>query len=104
MLFRSRRNRAGDKVSRVMEMLPYQETGMVYLPKAAPWLADFESECAQFRRDGKSTHDDQVDPMCDAVAILLGKNTSILLVIGRPKTRNNVMVPVIAGRHEVSAL
>ncbi|MDE3073901.1 MAG: phage terminase large subunit [Chloroflexota bacterium] len=81
----TRRNRTNDKVVRVMEFLPFQETGMVYLPKEAPWLLLFEAECAQFRRDGKSAQDDQVDPMCDAVSLLLGRNTSVLSVVGVPQ-------------------
>ena len=51
--------RTRDKVTRVMEALPYQATGMVLLPKGAPWLGSFEAELATFRKDGKSRHDDQ---------------------------------------------
>jgi len=77
--------RTKDKVTRVHEMLPYQATGMVYLPKGAPWLSAFEAECAQFRADGKSTHDDQVDCATDGVTLCLGKGTSILSVLGPRK-------------------
>jgi len=51
--------RRTDKVSRIMDILPYQATGMVYLPRGASWLPGFESEIAQFRKDGKSARDDQ---------------------------------------------
>lgn len=78
--------RIRDKVTRVKDILAYQATGMVYLPQGAPWLPAFESECASFREDGKSTHDDQVDCFADGVLILLGRATSILSVIGRRKT------------------
>jgi predicted phage terminase large subunit-like protein len=77
--------RLTDKVSRVMTALPYQATGMVYLPKTANWLAAFEVEAASFRADGKSTHDDQVDAMTDGISLLLGKGTSILNVLGSAK-------------------
>jgi predicted phage terminase large subunit-like protein len=74
--------RLTDKVSRVKVVLPFQEVGMVYLPRQAPWLPGFEIECAQFREDGKSSRDDQVDAMADGIFIALGKGTSILSVLG----------------------
>lgn len=74
--------RTKDKVTRVMEALPYQATGMVWLPRGAPWIQTFEAEVAQFRKDGKSKVDDQVDCLADGVTLLLGKGTSILNVIG----------------------
>ena len=77
--------RTKDKVTRVNEILAYQETGMVWLPKSALWLPAFELELAQFRADGKSIHDDQVDAFADGVLMTLGKGTSILSVIGKPK-------------------
>ena len=73
-----------DKVTRVKDILAYQATGMVYLPRDAPWLPAFEVELAQFREDGKSTHDDQVDAFADGVALLLVKGTSILSVLNKP--------------------
>lgn len=74
--------RLTDKVSRVKVVLPFQQTGMVYLPKGASWLPAFEMELAQFREDGKSTKDDQVDAWADGVQLTLGKPTSILSVLG----------------------
>lgn len=74
-----------DKVTRVKDILNYQATGMVYLPKGAPWLAAFESEAAQFREDGKAPRDDQVDCFADGVFLLLGKGTSILSALGKSK-------------------
>ena len=74
-----------DKVTRVKDILNYQATGMVYLPKGAPWLALLEAECAAFREDGKAKHDDQVDTLADGVLILLGKGTSILQVLGKER-------------------
>lgn len=77
--------RTKDKVTRVQEILPYHVTHMVYLPKNAPWLPAFTSECAQFRADGKAKHDDQVDCLCDGVWFTLGRPLSILDVLGTPK-------------------
>lgn len=74
-----------DKVSRVEEILNFQQTGMVYLPRSAAWLTGFEVEMAQFRKDGKSKQDDQVDCFTYAIKLLLGKGTSILSVLGKSK-------------------
>jgi predicted phage terminase large subunit-like protein len=74
--------RVKDKVTRVKHILAYHATGMVYIPKDAPWTAAFEQECAAFREDGKSRHDDMVDTMADGVFLCLGKGTSILNVLG----------------------
>lgn len=75
--------RVRDKVTRVMDALPFQATGMVYLPVDAPWIKGFEAELASFRKDGKSMKDDQVDCFADGVTLCLGKGTSILSVIDR---------------------
>lgn len=75
-----------DKVTRVQEMLPFVVTHMVYLPKNAPWVMGLLSECAEFRKDGKQQHDDQVDCLCDGVWFTLGRPLSILDVLGNSKT------------------
>lgn len=54
-----------DKITRAMDVLPTVAAGCVYLPSDAPWLSDFLTESAQFP---SGTHDDQIDPMMDAVA------------------------------------
>jgi predicted phage terminase large subunit-like protein len=54
-----------DKVTRAMDAAPYIEAGNVLLPREAAWLSDFLSECSMFPN---GAHDDQVDPLCDAVA------------------------------------
>lgn len=48
----------GDKITRVAQITPMIEAGLVALPKHAHWLADFEAEIASFPN---GTHDDQVD-------------------------------------------
>lgn len=73
--------RQKDKVTRVQEALPFIVTHMVYLPKNAPWLPEFLTECAAFRKDGKQTKDDQVDCLCDGIEFSLGRPLSILDVL-----------------------
>lgn len=57
------RNR--DKVSRAHDVAPFIESGNVLLPEDAPWLSDFLAEAATFPG---GAHDDQMDPMFDAIA------------------------------------
>ena len=59
-----------DKVSRVMDVAPSIESGQVVLPRSAPWLSDFLAETSAFPA---GAHDDQVDPMCDAIADIVLK-------------------------------
>ena len=54
-----------DKMTRAMDAAPSIEAGQVLLPRLAPWLSDFLAETAAFPN---GAHDDQVDPMADAVA------------------------------------
>ncbi len=89
-----------DKVSRVSEVLAFQETGMVYLPRDAQWLAAFELELAQFRRDGKSPRDDQVDTWAHSLKLMLGKGTSILAVLGKERRDVKPATPVLADAKE----
>jgi len=56
--------RNNDKSSRAADAAPFIESGNVLLPADAPWLSDFLSEIASFP---SGAHDDQVDPMCDAI-------------------------------------
>lgn len=57
----------GDKAARVAAQSPKIEAGRVYLPPAAPWLAAFLAEHAQFPR---GEHDDQVDTTAMALEYL----------------------------------
>ncbi len=59
------RNR--DKLTRVMGAVPYIESGYIYLPENAAWLNDFLLECESFTADDTHAHDDQIDPLCDAI-------------------------------------
>lgn len=60
-----------DKLTRVMDALPYIEVGAVCVPEDAPFTSDFVTECEAFAADMSHDHDDSVDPLCDCVADLL---------------------------------
>lgn len=54
-----------DKISRAHDAAPFIESGNVLLPIDAPWLSDFLAEASSFPG---GAHDDQMDPMFDAIA------------------------------------
>lgn len=56
------KSRTGDKIQRSMVFQGMLNAGMVAVPEAAPWLADYEHELRGFPNGG---HDDQVDPSSD---------------------------------------
>lgn len=56
--------RNNDKLSRGYDAAPFIESGNVLLPIDAPWLSDFLAEASSFPG---GAHDDQLDPMFDAV-------------------------------------
>jgi len=68
-----------DKVIRVNDASPYLESGYVYIPEDAPWVEDFVSECEGFTSDDTHAHDDQVDPLCDAIQDMLGGRSVVSL-------------------------
>lgn len=53
-----------DKISRGHDAAPFIEAGNVLLPIDAPWLEDFLKESDNFPA---GAHDDQLDPMFDAI-------------------------------------
>lgn len=59
--------RSVDKLTRVMDATPHIEAGYVMIPQVAPWVSDFIGECESFSADDSHAHDDQIDPMCDAI-------------------------------------
>ncbi|OWK42047.1 phage terminase large subunit [Fimbriiglobus ruber] len=60
-----------DKLTRVMDAVGFIEAGFVVLPENAPFVSDFLVECEAFTADDSHAHDDQIDPMCDAIADML---------------------------------
>jgi len=62
-----------DKVSRAAACAPYCESGKVLVPESAPWLSSFMGEVCAFSATMAHKHDDQVDPMMDAVEDMLAK-------------------------------
>ena len=63
--------RVKDKYTRVLDVLGYIEAGNVMLPEDAPFTNDFIAECEAFTADDSHLHDDQVDPMIDAIGDML---------------------------------
>jgi predicted phage terminase large subunit-like protein len=63
----------GDKVARAMSASPMLEQGQVYFPLSAPWGATFEQELIQFP---SARHDDQVDVVSYAVALVAAMGSS----------------------------
>lgn len=57
-----------DKISRGHDTAPFIESGNVVLPADASWLSDFLAESEKFPA---GAHDDQLDPMFDAVERVL---------------------------------
>lgn len=66
-----------DKISRVMDALPYIESGLVAVPENASFTNDFIAECEAFTADNSHDHDDQIDPMLDACIDLLSTKNKL---------------------------
>jgi predicted phage terminase large subunit-like protein len=75
-----------DKLTRVMDVTAYIESGYVMIPADAPFTSDFVSECEGFTADDSHMHDDQIDPMCDAINDMLIPDGD---TPGMPKMRMN---------------
>lgn len=69
--------RVKDKLTRVMDVTPYIESNMVCIPEEAPFTSDFISECEAFTADDTHAHDDQIDPMCDAIVDMLSSGNKL---------------------------
>jgi predicted phage terminase large subunit-like protein len=70
-----------DKVSRALPATAAFEGGRLFLPKTGPWLADFEAELLGFPN---ATHDDQVDVLGYAMAVLPGARSREPYTFGGP--------------------
>ena len=69
--------RETDKLTRVMDGLPYIESGQVCVPEAAPFTSDFVAECEAFTADDSHDFDDQIDPMLDAIIVMLSNSNKL---------------------------
>lgn len=66
-----------DKLTRVMDVTAYLEAGMVCVPEDAPFTNDFIKECEAFTADDTHAHDDQIDPMVDAINDLISTGSKL---------------------------
>lgn len=66
--------REKDKLTRLMDVLSYIESGQVSIPGEASFTSDFVAECEAFTADDSHAFDDQVDTLIDAVNDLLADN------------------------------
>lgn len=64
--------RTKDKLTRIMDVVSQIDVGNVCIPQDADWVNDFITECDSITADDTHAHDDQVDPMVDAIADMLG--------------------------------
>lgn len=58
-------------------VVAYIESGHVMLPENAPFTNDFIAECEAFTADDSHLHDDQVDPMIDAIIEMLATMSTV---------------------------
>lgn len=67
-----------DKYTRVLGVQGYIESGYVYLPDDAEWVAEFIDECEKFTATDSHKNDDQVDTLVMAINELKSGNVNIL--------------------------
>ncbi len=70
-----------DKLTRVMDVASFIESGYVCLLEESPFLTDFINECEAFTADDTHAHDDQIDPLCDAITDMLASKPGGLMDI-----------------------
>lgn len=68
-----------DKLTRVMDALPCIDSGLVCIPEQAEYTNDFLKECESFSADMSHAHDDQIDPMLDAIDDMLSTGNTLAL-------------------------
>ena len=68
-----------DKVERAKDVVPYQSAGMVKIPLGYTWADNFITECESFNEFMTHKHDDMVDPMIDAINVLIGDQKKVTL-------------------------
>ena len=65
-----------NKLTRIMDIQGYIESGYFYVPESAPWVHDFIKECESLTPDDTHANDDMVDTMCDAISDMLHSKTA----------------------------
>lgn len=68
-----------DKYTRAQDALPYIELELCCIPEEAPFTNDFVAECEAFKADMTHAHDDQVDPLLDAIQDMLSTQNKLKL-------------------------
>jgi len=63
--------RQRDKLTRLMDVVGYIESGYILFPESSAWVSDFVAECEAFAADDSHAHDDQVDTLIDAITEML---------------------------------
>lgn len=63
--------REKDKLTRLMDVVGYIESGNVVLPHNSNFTSEFLAEAESITPDDTHAHDDQIDPMCDAITDML---------------------------------
>lgn len=66
-----------DKLTRVLDAQPYVQAELVCVPEDAPFTHDFIVECESFSADDTHAHDDQIDPMVDAIDLMLSNKNKL---------------------------
>jgi len=66
-----------DKLSRVIDAITYIEPGMVFIPEVAPFTNDLINECEAFNALMTHDHDDQIDPLVDAIDKMLSNKNKL---------------------------
>lgn len=69
--------RIKDKLTRVMDVVSYIEIGLVCLPEQGSFTHDFIGECEAFTADDSHAHDDQIDPLADAIVDMLASGNKL---------------------------
>lgn len=70
--------RSRSKLERVLDiLLPRLASGYIFIPEEATWISDFLNECEEFNASMSHKHDDQIDPLVDAVEIGSGITSGV---------------------------
>lgn len=72
-----------DKLTRVQDVVSYIESGYVMIPEQASFVSDFVTECESFTADNAHQHDDQIDPMIDAIVDMVSKHGQVEIRVRR---------------------